>query len=424
MNRSPSRVYLILIRRLHFLALLALNVPCYCLIITHGLGGPEADAARAHLLPLYLFTFALAIPASYQYFLQERVKNLGSFLLCALPVSFLCLAGLCYLEMGLGISIMGGEQIPQALILLLYLFDAIRMRTNDNSRKKAKAQEDHSWGGDVYLLPLPALPFEIPFAAVYICALVVHSNALAKTALVGAILYFFLVLPYHVLSRREAYLESRHHISRIPVRGIARLQGAALARVLIFCALIAAAALMTSGGRQFLDLPKLGLNYRKIDPYGGFYEVSRLLRLLISLGIIKRGAPPPQWLVSLFAFIENVLTIVMTAVLAYAVWLILRSLYLRFRKFGEKEEEAASLGESQDEHVSLKKKRSAAGPFSGLRENPIRRRYRRTILRSRRTPPDPCETPAVMEERAGLSGTPQMQELHESYERVRYFDNS
>lgn len=420
MNRTLSKLYIALVRRLHFLVLLSLIVPCYCLIITFGMSGQEADAACAHLLPLYAFTLTLAVPASFLYLLQEKVKYLGTFLLCALPVSFLFLAGLCYLEMGLGFSIRGGEQVPQALILLLYLFDAIRMRTNDNSRKKAKAQEDHSWGGDVYLLPLPSLLLVIPFAVIYVCALFLHSNEIAQTSLVGAILYFFLVLPYHVLSRREAYLESRHHISRIPFRQIARLQGAALARVLIPCALLAAAALMTSGGRHFLDLPKLQLEYANTDPYGGFYEENYLLRELMKLGLLEKGAPPPQWLVGLFAFIENVLTIFMTAVLAYAIWLIARSLYLRFRKFSEEDTPASSLGESQDEHIRLKKKRSDKEPLFGIGGNPVRRRYRRTILRYRVSPPQPCETPSMMEQLAGLPDTPQMRELHEDYERARY----
>ena len=167
MTLTPAKIYIALVRRLHFLVLLALMVPCYCLIVTYGLPAGEAETARSHLLPLYALTLTLAFPAAFTYLLQEKVKSIGTFLLCACPVMVLFLAGLCYLEMHLSLSILGGEQLPQALILVLYLFDAIRMRTNDNSRKKAKMQEDHSWMGDLYLLPLPALRLLIPFAAVY-----------------------------------------------------------------------------------------------------------------------------------------------------------------------------------------------------------------------------------------------------------------
>ena len=418
MTLTPAKIYIALVRRLHFLVLLALMVPCYCLIVTYGLPAGEAETARSHLLPLYALTLTLAFPAAFTYLLQKKVKNIGTFLLCACPVMVLFLAGLCYLEMHLSLSILGGEQLPQALILVLYLFDAIRMRTNDNSRKKAKMQEDHSWMGDLYLLPLPALRLLIPFAAVYFAALIFHSNELAQAALSGAIVYFFLILPYHVLFQREAFLDGRHHISRIPFRRISRLQMAALVRVLLPCALLAAAALMTSGGRHFIDLPEIHLEYENTDPYGGYYEENYILRELMRLGLLESGKPVPQWLVRLFDLLENILTVFMTAVLAYAVWIIIRSLILRFRLLSEDDAPSPLTGKSQDEHTSLRPRRTRGRIRPG--RNSVRRRYRRTILHYRRTPPMPYETPAMIEQRANLPDTPQMRKLHDAYEQERY----
>ena len=420
MHLTPSRIYIALVRRLHFLVLAGLIVPCYCLIVTFGMNDEDAALACSHLLPLYVLTLTLAIPASFMYLLQEKVKNLGTYLLCVLPVSFLYLWALCSFEMSSGLSIQGGEQVPQALVLVLYLCDAIRMRTNDNSRKKARAQEDLSWGGDVYLLPLPALLIVLPFAVVYVCALFFHSSEIAQIALIGAILYFFLVLPYHVLTGREEYLKDRHHISRVPVRQIAALQGAALLRVLIPCALLAAAALMTSGGRHFLDLPELHLEYGNTDPYGGFYEADYILRRLMELGLIEKGAPPPAWLISLLGFLENVLTVFMTAVLIRALWLIIKSLYLRFQKFTVGNTLSRSIGESLDEHTSLKKKAVRSHAKESREDRSIRRRYRRVIIQYRHEAPAPYETPAVMEQLAGLPDTPDMHLLHDKYEQARY----
>lgn len=37
MTLTPAKIYIALVRRLHFLVLLALMVPCYCLIVIYGL---------------------------------------------------------------------------------------------------------------------------------------------------------------------------------------------------------------------------------------------------------------------------------------------------------------------------------------------------------------------------------------------------
>lgn len=417
MHVTPTRLYLAIVRRLHFLTLLSLMVPGFGMITTLGMTKDAAAAAASCFVPLYLLTLTLAVPASFQYLIQEKVKNLGIFLLCALPVSLLYLSFLFFLESSAGLSIQASEQVPQVVIAILYLLDSIRMRTNDNSRKKAKLQEDLSWMGDIYLLPLPSLPLLIPFAIFYVGALFLHSQELAQCALIGSILYFFLVLPYHMLSRKEAFLESRHHISRIPFDQIGRLQLDALAKVLLPCALLAAAALMTSGGRHFLDLPTLNLGLDLDPSTPGIYEPSPLLRELWALGYLEQGAYPPQWILSLIDFVENALTVLMTFVLLWLFSLAARSLWQRFRKFTQEDSPAAPAKTRQDEHISLVKR---AGAGEKRRPDSIRRRYMRTILRALGQAPKPCETPAMMEKRAGLPDTEQTHSLHAEYEKARY----
>jgi hypothetical protein len=413
-----STLYIIAVRRLHFLLLLATMAPTFSYITILSMSAPEATSAQTRFLPLYLLTLTFALPAALMYVIQDKTRNLVLFLLGAFPLCAASLALIFALEDALGISLMGAERIPQFLILLLYLLDAIRMRTNDNSRLKARAQEDHSWTGDAYLLPLPAFPILIAFAAIYIGALFLHSNALAQVALTGAILYFFLILPYHMLVGKDKFLESRHHLERIPKERIHTLQRAALFKVLVPCAIIALTAVMTSGGRHFLDLPTLRLTYVP-DPIESVKpSQNALLRELMEMGLVGEGAPPPRWLVTLIDFVENALTVLMTAILLYGTWRIIKSVYLRFRPEYEESLRAASVTRTQDEHVSLKKKKESRS--SENRTGSIRRRYRRTILRSLGVPPDIYETPSMMEKRANLPDTPDMKKLHEDYELARY----
>ncbi len=419
---SPSKLYTAIVRRLHFLVLLALLVPCFCLVITFGMSREDAASALSCFLPLYFLTLSIALPASFMYLLEKKIPNLGVFLLCACPVCLLYLAGLFALEGWLSLSIQGGEKVPQALILLLFLLDAIRMRTNDNSRRKAKVQEDHSWTGDMYLLPLPSIAITIPFAVIYIGALFLHSHELAQTALVGVILYFFIVFPCRVLTGRDEYLEGRHHVSRVPGNRISRLLRQYLAGVLIPCVLLAAAALVTAGGRHFLNLPKFRPDIFNAPDNRVMYEESALLRELLAAGSADGGAAPPAWLLSLLDFIDNALTVVLAGIIFYVIWVGVRSLIIRFRRQDGDSGKPPSPGAAADEHISLKT--SGKTVPATLTEGRIRRRYRRTILHFRGQAPDPYETPSLMEERSRLPDTPGMRSLHEEYERARYGPNS
>ena len=417
-HRNLSRIYIASVRRLHFLLLLATMVPSFSYIATLNMPGPDAAAAAENFVPLYLFTLTASIPAALFYLIQERVPNLVVFLLCACPVFMVYLACAFSIENLSGLSIQGAERVPQALILLLFLLDAIRMRTNDNSRRKAKAQMDHSWAGDVYLLPLPTLKILIAFAVIYVGALFLHSNGIALAALLGAILYFFLVLPYHVQVRKDAFLESRHHLSRVPKEQIESLLHTTLLQILIPCALLALTALMTSGRRHFLDLPKLRLTILP-EPVG-YAEPgqSALLRELMELGLLQKGAPPPEWLIRLIDFVENALTLFMTVVLVYGAWRIVRGIWLRFLKEENEKLPAPSRIQMQDEHISLKKPRRKMPPPG--RQGRIRRRYQRMILHYRSSAPEIFETPSMMEARSGVPDTPQTRILHDAYEKARY----
>lgn len=415
---SFSKLYINGVRRLHLLVLMAVFVPFFCQITTLGSGADALANAAGTFGPLYGLTLTLAVPVIFIFFVQEKVSSLWTFLLYACPVSLLYLAGLFSFENALGLSTNNSEKIPQALILLLYLFDAIQMRTNDNSRKKAKNENDISWREDQYLLPLPALQFLILFALLYVVALLFHSNELAHVTLIGTIQYFFLVFPYLLLSRREDYLEDRHNVHRIPTGLISSLQGKSMIRVLIPCALFAAAAVMTSSGRQFLTLPPITYSGGKYPTYKPCPMPFWVKRNMFLVELMKKSGPPPQWLVEIYYFIDNVVTLLILALLAYALYRAVRGIVIRFGYLDKSVPIQAKSLQTVDEHISLKKEHARFTLFD--RTDGVRRRYKKTILRYRGEAPDISETPERMEKLANLPDTPDMRALHEEYEKVRY----
>ncbi len=376
---SLSKLYIAGVRRLHFLVPMAVLVPFFCRITTLGLDADEVAAAAATFVPLYGLTLTLVLPAIAIYLVQEKVSSLWVFLLCACPIALLYLAGLFACEDALGLSINGSEKIAQALILLAFFLDAIQMRTNDNGRKKAKNENDISWRGDEYLLPLPALQFLILFVLFYVGALLFHSHELAHVALTGSILYFFLVFPYLLLYRKEDYLEDRHNVHRIPSELIARLQGRSLLRVLTPCALFAAAAVMTSSGRQFLTLPKITYSGSDGPMYSPFLMRYWMRNEMFEMELFKKGAPPPKWLTEIFYFLDNVVTLLVLALAAYALYRGVRGLVIRFGYSYKAPQVSTLRALAADEHTSLKKPHPTRTPLQP--GDSVRRRYKKTILR-------------------------------------------
>ncbi len=415
---SFSKLYIKGVRRLHFLVLMALFVPFFCRITTLGLDEQAAADAVQTFIPLYVLSLSIVLPAAMIYLIQEKASSIWTFLICACPMVLIYLSLLFWADNALGLNVNGSEKIPQALIVLMYLLDAIRMRTNDNSRKKSKDDNDLSWVGDQYLLPLPALQFLLLFALFYVLALLFHSHELSFTALIGSIMYFFLVLPYLMLLHREEYLENRHNVHRIPTELIARLQGISMARVLIPCSLVAIAALMTSSGRRFLDLPKIVFE-SSYTPFR-YHPLPRcgLMRVLKEMEIGKRGGPPPQWLMDLLEFVDNIVAMLILALIAYAFYRGIKGIVVRFNYKNRPDSPLTRKVQTTDEHISLKKERKR---FT-FREpsNSIRRRYKKTILHYRKEAPEIHETPSRIEALAGLPDTPQMRILHDEYEAARY----
>ena len=74
--------------------------------------------------------------------------------------------------------------------------------------------------------------------------------------------------------------------------------------------------------------------------------------------------------------------------------------------------------ESETRESLSKKKREADSFFSPNKK--IRRLYKKTIQKADKIRPIGTETPAELEEKAGLSKDFKMQKLHTYYEKARY----
>ena len=410
---SLSTVYLRVVRRLHMIPVLALLAPFLCALLDYSLarGG---EAAEHSLLRVYLISLLLVIPAALLHLAEMLLKRLSLYVLGGVMIIALGTAGFSAVCSHAGGPAAGPGTAAALAALILVFFDALQIHNNDNRRRIAKLEEDPSWEGDIYLLPQPTFLVLIWFAVIYVISLFIHSEGLGTAALSGSVLYFFLVFPYLVLKGLEYYLENRRHVSSIPLEGIRRLHSRTIPAVLIPCGLVAAVSILSAGGRRFLDLPVFPPMEEAL--FGNDMMMELWIRERMEmLNLLEEGAPPPAWLLTALAWIENALTLLaFLVILRFVVFLLLAAA----RRFGLilPETSGDSAREDRDEHVSL---RPAARPVS-REEAGVRRRYRRTILRAMGKAPEISETPDEMERLANLQGTEQTKALHEEYERVRY----
>ena len=336
------------------------------------------------------------------------------------------LTGVCLIILGMagavfygamtGLSVSGMDLPADLAILLLFFFDAMSIRYNENSRIRSKREGDLSWSGDRKLLSAPSAYQFVWFAAIYIVSLTLHNQGLGNAALTGAILYFFLYIPYVLFKRRADYLEKRKHVRGIPARRIRRLDNRMLTAVLIPAGLLAVVSLMTAGGRHYLNLPSFGSLWDEEMVNNGIFEPNYLLREILRYLNLGESAAPPAWLVNLFSFLENLLTVLCTAVIVYLLVRLIMLMARRFRGI-EREDRKLRYTDDTDEHISLRRVQTRP---AGRYQAGVRRRYRKMILRYRGKAPRVSETPAQMERLAGIPDTEELRNLHTEYENVRY----
>ena len=157
------------------------------------------------------------------------------------------------------------------------------------------------------------------------------------------------------------------------------------------------------------DLRLIGLQEAERNEEGdGGWDMQMMEELA---GPIKEA---PEWV----EWMYDLLAAVCVGVLSILAWHGIRAVFAEFRASHDENGDLVEeiLTEEDDVMESLKlrrirRRRDGTG---------VRRTYRRMIQTYRKDKPEPWESPAEIEEKAGLAEDAGMQELHLKYENVRY----
>ena len=403
------------IEYLHATLLLAMVVPLFYAV------AEWSDPAGTGVL--YLKCLLAAVPVIVTERAAKQVKSVALYFV----ISILLLAGMggmtgliAFLTGERGIS--KGYEICYCAVMLVETLFMIVTRFADRVKAAKWKREEPLAARRVSFLENPTLSFLWYFVIFYLLGFFLNAELLCDIAFYSAIGYIFLALLYEYFGATRIYLEMNRRTKGIPKR---RLYGVSFSMLLTFAVLLLVGmmpAIFLAGQRQYTDIREWSSNV-KLVPYD--YEREPGFQQQASGGmewmeLLNDGEPAPEPS-KIATVILWVIGIVCILAFLYGVILTIRQVLRDFRS--SRDENGDLIEEIQDDQMLQQKddilnRKGRRGTESEAER--IRRKYRRTIRKHRKERPAPYESPAEIEEYAGLKNDEQMLQLHREYERVRY----
>lgn len=260
------------------------------------------------------------------------------------------------------------------------------------------------------------------FVVFYLLGLCLNAKLLCDIAFYNAILYTFLALFYEFFGATKSYLELNKRTRGIPKR---RLYGISFSMLLIFAALLFVGmmpSVFMAGQRQYTNIRDwfagVELMPFEYESGAGVQQVSSDWADMMELLNDGKPAPEPSKLAGAILWVIGTVCVL---VFLYGIFCVIKQVLQDFRN--SHDENGDIIEELEDDQVLRQKEKNMNR--KGLRgveseAERIRRRYRKMIRKHRKERPAPHESPAEIEEYAGLKNDGQMRQLHRQYEEVRY----
>ena len=388
----------------HTTLLFALLIPLFYTMT--GLSDPAGAGV------LYAKCLLILIPVAITDWAAKRVKYLVVYLgICA---------ALLATVWGIVVSFHGFDAyavcycIGMAAEIFFIALKRLRARVKESPRRK---DEDPLAAKEEEFLDTPLLPFLWYFVGIYVLGLCLNGKALCDMAFGSAIVYLFLALIATYFRRTKGYLETNKRIKGIPTR---RLYGVSFAMLLLFMGLILIGILpsmLLATHRQYMDIGGW-LDGLELVPMESLDEMEQDSGGMEIWEMLQDGEPVKE-LPAFVNFLFQVFGGVCILALVYGILRAVKRVFQDFRNSrdenGDIIEEIKDKGRTDKEELLEKGRR-----HTDSNADKIKRRYRKMIRKHRKDRPAPYESPAEIEEGAGLQDDEEMRELHRVYEEVRY----
>ena len=266
------------------------------------------------------------------------------------------------------------------------------------------------------ILNEPAFPVLFYFGAVYVLAVNFNSSSVCNAALFSAVLYAVIAFLYNYVHETDHYLALNKRTCSLPSRRIYGIGSGMLAIYLAILMILTLPSLFTIANRHYRDLRELKsdvtIEYTEMmpEPVEAPTGEDPMAALMEEYADVK---PAPWWLDYIFYGI----TIVIFAALALAL---IKKVYAVFQDFRAVNDENGDIVEElQDTNDVINITAPVRRRKLSERER-IRLEYRKVIRRHRKDRPAVYESPAEIEQNAGIAQTENGMALHVKYETARY----
>lgn len=366
---------------------------------------------------LYLKCLVILLPVAATDLAADKCRNLLSYLF----LSALTFAATGAVGFALAGSLRGSLLFLGYMLLLLVetlfvITNRLTARLQKKKEREAALESDPSYRPFYDILKEPAFPVLLYFGAAYILAVNFNSPSVCNAALFSAIAYAVIAFLYHYVRETDHYLFLNKRTGSLPSRRIYGIGNGMLAIYLALLLALTLPSLFTVANRHYRDLRELKsdveIDYTEIMPEPAEEPAGEdpMAALMEQYGDAK---PAPWWL----DYIFYVITIVIFALLA---WALVKRVYAVFQDFRAVNDENGDIVEElQDTDDTVNITAPLRRRKLSERER-IRREYRKVIRRHRKDRPAVYESPAEIEQNAGISQTTEGMALHARYEMARY----
>lgn len=372
---------------------------------------------------LYLKCLLIAVPIIVT---EQAARKVRSVVLYCL-ISVLLLAGMggaaglvAFLSGEKGVY--GGYEICYCVMVLAETFFIVVKRFADRVRTAKRQREEPLAARFVSFMERPALSLVWYFVVLYLLGICLNARPLCDIAFYSAIAYTFLALFYEYFGATRAYLEMNRRTKGIP----RRLYGVSFSMLLLFVVLLSVGmlpAVLLAAQRQYTDIREWfsGVElapYEYENDYG--FQTPQAAGGADWMELLDDGEPapePPKLVIAVFWGIGTACVLA----LLYGVIQMIRQILRDFRNSRDENGDIVEeIGDDQTlQFGEFFRNRNGRRAAESEAER-IRRKYRRTIRKHRKERPASYESPAEIEENAGLGADGQMRELHRQYEEARY----
>lgn len=370
---------------------------------------------------LYLKCLLIAVPIVVTGIAAERSKTLAGYLIIC---SILTIVVWYITGIVMTIWSLQGES---ALVILCYRIAItaetvliVGARFQNRLRIERQKKEEGTYAVfEESLLDKPSLSTLWYFVVVYVIGLVFSGKYLCDMAFFSMIAYLFPTLLYLHIQTTERYRGINKRTSGISGK---RLYAVSSGMLLLYCLLLFIAvipAVFLLGNRHYINLKDLLEEY-KLPPIERAEE-SEFESAGTGMGAVQmifddaEPAPEPSIVVNIVMWGIGAACVVLAI---YAVIRAIRQIFADFRReIDENGDKVEELDEMQYQKEKIFILRRHEHDSEAAR---IKRLYKKTIRSHRKDRPAPYESPAEIEQNAGLGEDEQMQALHNRYEEVRY----